>query len=79
MLQAWRHIIKSSEAITKACKDLTKSVFIYIYTYTIFSSIWPTPVKVYVQIMQVLSYDFQLGVKKEKRIFRVTDHMYGDF
>ena len=32
-----------------------------------------------VQIMQVSSYDLQLSVKKEKHVFRVTDHMYGDF
>ena len=39
MLQAWRHIIKSSGAITKAGKNLAKSVFIYIYIYHIFEYI----------------------------------------
>ena len=29
--------------------------------------------------MQVSSYDLQLCVKKEKCVFRVKDHMYGDF
>jgi len=36
--------------------------------YTLFSSIWPTPMKMYVQIMQVSSYDLQLCVKK-KNVF----------
>ena len=33
----------------------------------------------YVQIIQVSSYDLQLDVKKVKRVSRVTDHMYGDY
>ena len=35
MVQAWRHMIKNPK--TKADKNLAKSVFIYIYIYTIFS------------------------------------------